>query len=238
MDELLGAFLRSTRDAREYKRALAVQIAAQGYPYEAIGQLLQVSEPFVSTWKRVYAEQGVVGLRLGYQGSTGQLTETERAEVLAWIEQQEHCDLARLQAYLGETYAVTYQSTQSYYDLLHAAGLRWKKVQSSNPKKRKPGGSQTRRSERICGGLPRGVGTATPRDAVCRCVLSALGRCVWLWMGQAQRAFDAGRGEHPGSATLLWRTRRAEWRDARDALSGRTDGPSHRLPGRVALALS
>lgn len=137
MDELLGEFLRSTRDAREYKRALAVQMAGQGYPYEAISQLLQVSEPFVSKWKRVYAEQGVVGLRLGYQGSAGSLTETERAEVLAWIDKQEQCDLARLQAYLAETYAVVYQSNQSYYDLLHAAGLSWKKVQASNPKKTK-----------------------------------------------------------------------------------------------------
>lgn len=135
MDGLLSEFLCTTRDAREYKRALAVQMAGQGYAYEVISQLLQVSEPFVSKWKRIYAEQGVVGLRLGYQGSEGSLTETERADVLAWIEQQEHCDLARLQAYLAETYAVRYQSNQSYYDLLHAAGLSWKKVQASNPKK-------------------------------------------------------------------------------------------------------
>lgn len=135
MDELLGEFLRSTRDAREYKRGLAVQMAGQGYAYAAISQLLQVSEPFVSKWKRIYAEQGVGGLRLGYQGSDGFLTETERADVLAWIDHQEHCDLARLQAYLAETYAVRYQSNQSYYDLLHAAGLSWKQVQASNPKK-------------------------------------------------------------------------------------------------------
>jgi putative transposase len=135
MDDALGEFLRSTQDAREYKRALAVQMAHQNYPYETISQLLQVSEPFVSKWKRIYAEQGVVGLQLGYHGSEGYLTETQRAEVLVWIDSQELCDLARLQAYLAETYAVRFQSNQSYYDLLHAAGLSWKKVQASNPKK-------------------------------------------------------------------------------------------------------
>ena len=135
MDELLSEFLRSTRDAREYKRALAVQMASQNYPYETISHLLQVSEPFVSKWKRLYAEQGVDGLRLGYQGSEGFLTESQRAEVLAWIDTQELCDLARLQAFLADTYAVVFQSNQSYYDLLHAAGLSWKKVQASNPKK-------------------------------------------------------------------------------------------------------
>ena len=135
MNEALGAFLKGTRDAREYKRALAVQMANQGYSYETISHLRQVSEPFVSKWKRVYAEEGLLGLRLGYRSSEGYLTETERAEVLAWIAAQNHCDLTRLQAYLAETYALIYQSHQSSYALLHAAGLSWKKVQASNPKK-------------------------------------------------------------------------------------------------------
>ena len=135
MDDALSAFLRTTRDAREYKRALAVQMASQHYAYTLICQLLQVSEPFISKWKKIYGDAGIVGLRVGYRGSEGYLTETERAEVVAWIAAQATCDLARLQAHLTETYAVQYESNQSYYDLLHAAGLSWKKVQASNPKK-------------------------------------------------------------------------------------------------------
>lgn len=135
MEEGLSEFLRTTRDAREYKRALAVQMATQRYPYATISQLLQVSEPFISKWKKVYAELGLVGLHVGYQGSESYLTAPERTEVLVWIAAQASCDLARLQAHLAETYAVQYQSHQSYYDLLHAAGLSWKKVQASNPKK-------------------------------------------------------------------------------------------------------
>lgn len=135
VNDILSAFVRTTRDAREYKRALAVQMAHQGYRYETISHLLQVSEPFISKWKKVYAAHGIGGLRLGYRGAESWLTETERAAVLTWIAAQEPCDLARLQAYLQEAYGVAYQSNQSYDDLLHAAGLRWKKVQSANPKK-------------------------------------------------------------------------------------------------------
>lgn len=135
MDDILSEFLQTTRDAREYKRAVAVQMVYLGYSYEAISHLLQVSEPFISKWKKVYADKGIVGLRLGYRGSDSLLTETERTEVLTWIASQEQCDLVRLQVYLQETYAVQYQSNQRYYDLLHAAGLSWKKVQAANPKK-------------------------------------------------------------------------------------------------------
>jgi putative transposase len=135
MDATLSEFLRATRDAREYKRALAVQMASQNYPYELISQLLQVSEPFVSKWKKRYGEAGLAGLRLGHRGSESYLSDAQRAEVLVWIAAQGHCDLLRLQTYLAETYAVDYQSDQSYYDLLHEAGLSWKKVQPSNPKK-------------------------------------------------------------------------------------------------------
>ena len=135
MDDALNEFLRTTRDAREYKRALAVQMASQNYTYRVISDLLQVSEPFISKWKAIYAEAGIGGLRLGHRGSESYLTATERSEVLAWIAAQATCDLARLQAHLAETYAVAYESNQSYYDLLHAGGLSWKKVQASNPKK-------------------------------------------------------------------------------------------------------
>lgn len=135
MDETLSEFLRTTRDAREYKRGLAVQMAEQGYPYAAISQLLEVSEPFISKCKKLYAQTGTAGLRLAHQGSESYLTDLERAAVLEWIAAQDVCDLARLQTHLAETYAVEYQSNQSYYDLLREAGLSWKKVQASNPKK-------------------------------------------------------------------------------------------------------
>ena len=135
MATTLEEFLTSVRDVREYERGLAVQMAGLGYPCTTISSLLHGSKPFISKWKKVYAEVGVGGLGLGYAGAPSYLTSAERAQVLAWIAMQETCDPVRLQAYIEDTYHVTYQSHQSYYDLLEAASLSWKKVQASNPKK-------------------------------------------------------------------------------------------------------
>ena len=40
-----------------------------------------------------------------------------------------------LASYITETFGVTYSSKQSYYDLLHEAGMRRKKTQKVNPKR-------------------------------------------------------------------------------------------------------
>ena len=42
-------------------------------------------------------------------------------------------DLDELVNYLDEHFGVIYQSKQSYYDLLSAAGISWKKSQKVNP---------------------------------------------------------------------------------------------------------
>ena len=39
-----------------------------------------------------------------------------------------------MEYHLAETYDVVYESKQSYYDLLEAAGLSWKKTSKVNPK--------------------------------------------------------------------------------------------------------
>jgi transposase len=135
MDMTLQTFLQTTSDVREYQRALAVQFALRGDPYATIRAVLPVSKAFISKWKQLYDERGTDGLRVAYRGSKGYLTAAQRVDVLAWIAAQPTCDLAQLHAYVTDTYAVTYQSNQSYYALLREAGLRWKKVQASNPKK-------------------------------------------------------------------------------------------------------
>jgi putative transposase len=138
MLDALNQFLDETRDTREYKRALAVKMAHEGIAYEVIAAMLQVSKPFISKWKRIYADAGTEGLRIGYHGGTSYLTSDQREQTLAWLRAQESWSVPALQAYLQETFQVVYQSLQSYYDLLHAAGLSWKKTQTTNPKKTTP----------------------------------------------------------------------------------------------------
>lgn len=135
MSDPLNQFLEETRDTREYRRAVAVQMARQGIDYDTITAVLSVSKAFISKWIGIYAEHGVVGLRMGYRGSVGYLTAAQREQTIAWLRAQESWSVPALQAYLQETFQVVYQSLQSYYDLLHAAGLSWKKTQATNPKK-------------------------------------------------------------------------------------------------------
>jgi putative transposase len=65
----LRQFIDSHPDARELKRALAVQMIQQNYRYEDIQAVLQVSLGFISKWKQRFAGEGVKGLRLGYRGA-------------------------------------------------------------------------------------------------------------------------------------------------------------------------
>ncbi|WP_247218330.1 helix-turn-helix domain-containing protein [Synechococcus sp. C9] len=68
MVALLGEFIRSTSDARELKRALAVRMAIEGKPYGEITELLKIHKSFITRWKQEFYEKGIEGLKLGYHG--------------------------------------------------------------------------------------------------------------------------------------------------------------------------
>jgi transposase len=134
----LHQFFEETRNTRQYRRAVAVQMAHQGITYDTITAVPSISKAFISKWIGIYAEQGVAGLRLVYRGSVGYLTTAQRDQTIAWLRDQASWSVPALHAYLQDTFQVVYQSLQSYYDLLHAAGLSWKKTQTTNPKKATP----------------------------------------------------------------------------------------------------
>ena len=78
---------------------------------------------------------GIEGLKLKYQGSKGYLSQSERQEVLKWLEEKNSWNLNELEHYVAESFGVTFVAKSSYYDLFHAAGISWKKSQKRNPKK-------------------------------------------------------------------------------------------------------
>ena len=131
--EQLSEFIQSNPDPRELKRALAVQMVQQKYTYFEIRDVLQVSIGFISKWKQSFEEQGVAGLVLQHQGSTGYLDAQQRLGVIAWLKQKNYWNLRELQQYLDDTYGVVFASNQSYYDLFADAGISWKKTQKRNP---------------------------------------------------------------------------------------------------------
>ncbi len=133
MPDLLE-FIQQAQDAREPKRALAVKMTRQGMLQREITALLQVTSGFISKWKKIYEQQGAVGLKLGYQGGIGYLSPEEQEAVVEWLQQKDHWQLEDLQRHLWQTYQIEFRSRQSYYDLMARAGLSWKKSQSVNPK--------------------------------------------------------------------------------------------------------
>lgn len=133
--EDLVSLIKSNPDPRVLKRALAVKMSLQGYFLANVTEILQVSAPFVSKWKGVYLTEGITGLNLGYEGPKPLLSVEQRNQVLAWLKERNNWSLNELECYLIEKFDVIYVSKQSYYDLLHEAGLTYKKAQRSNPKK-------------------------------------------------------------------------------------------------------
>jgi putative transposase len=128
-------FLATNRDSREYRRALAVRLVYEGYTYDTVGAIVDLSPGSISTYVRGYQRDGVAALTLKYTGRPTKLTDAQRAEVIAWLKQATTWSLQQLRIHLETTYQVSYQSDQSYYDLLHAAGLTYKRTQPQNPER-------------------------------------------------------------------------------------------------------
>jgi transposase len=55
-------------------------MAHEGIAYYTIVALLQVSKPFISKWKRIYAETCRDGLRMGYRGTISYLSTAQREQ--------------------------------------------------------------------------------------------------------------------------------------------------------------
>jgi putative transposase len=134
MLEDINAFIHSNRDARELKRAIAVQMFLKGYKHREIGESVGVSSGFISKWTQRYEQSGVSGLRLGYAGSVGYLDAGQRQEVIAWLKRKNYWNLTELQQQIEQEYEVVFDSKQSYYTLFKEAGISWKKTQKRNPK--------------------------------------------------------------------------------------------------------
>ena len=119
----------------EIKRAIAVKMILHDYKTKDICTLLDVSVSFVSKWKTIYEDKGAEGLRLGYKGGTGFLTESQRNELFFHLKDKTHYHVKDLKELIERRYGVVYLSNQSYYDILKEAGLSWHQTQAVNPKR-------------------------------------------------------------------------------------------------------
>ena len=122
-------------DPREIKRALAVKMFEHGLDRNRISLILSVSESYVTKWNSIYGKKDAEGLLLGYMGSEGYLDEFDHYDIIKYIKTKETITVDELASYITENFGVTYSSKQSYYDLLHEAGMSRKKTEKVNPKR-------------------------------------------------------------------------------------------------------
>ena len=152
----LDEIINGCRDAREVKRALCVKMSLGLLPVSQICGLLNVSAAFVSKWRGIYEAQGAEGLGLGYGGGQSLLTPEQRAAVIAWIQGQDTVQVAQVRDYVQEHHGVSYKSPQSYYELMHEAGLSYHKSEKVNPRRDEEQVQQRRAEIKKTGWASRG----------------------------------------------------------------------------------
>ncbi len=130
----LQDFIALRPDAREVRKALAVKLVYQGYLYDEIQKILDVSRGSITGWKKAYEQYGLNGLRLNHKGRKSYLSSKQREEVLSWLQTKDFWELGELEYKLAFELDVVYESKQSYYDLFDAASISWKKTTKLNPK--------------------------------------------------------------------------------------------------------
>jgi transposase len=111
--ETLDEMINHSGDPRELKRALSVKMGQEGYKPQQISRVLNVSEQYVSKWKRVYESEGVSGLGLGYEGKKPYLAVEQRTEVVNWLKEQSSLRLEELRDYLEEQGGLSYHRSEA-----------------------------------------------------------------------------------------------------------------------------
>ena len=122
-------------DPREIKRAMSVRMLSENLSPKLIGKLLGIGQSFISKFKKIYATEGAIGLKLGYQGSKSYLSIEAKKEIIDYIKSAQVIDLQILVSHIKDKYSVEFKSKQSYYTLLDLGGKSYHKTKKINPKK-------------------------------------------------------------------------------------------------------
>ncbi|WP_084064691.1 IS630 family transposase [Paenibacillus stellifer] len=92
--EQLNAAMKQTSDKRLYERYLAVRLRLEGHTFEEIGDLLSRARQTIGLYWKSYQTQGLSGLKMDYSpGQPTKLTEEQRHQLAAMLEQQQPADV-------------------------------------------------------------------------------------------------------------------------------------------------
>ena len=133
--ETLAQLLEETPDVRELKRAVSVKLGEEGMATEAVAKVLQVTPRAVRRGRKRYEQEGVEGLQVKYRESESYLSVEQWQEIEDWLGTQETLTLEEGREEIEARYGSVYQSQQSYYALLDASGLSYRRTEKGNPKR-------------------------------------------------------------------------------------------------------
>lgn len=133
----LDDLICNSRKSAEIHRGIAVKQDLAGKKRSEIAGILDKTEAFISKWRLIYDEYGANGLESMHQGGRSQslLSVEERSEILLHIQSHEVFGPVELMEHIKSIYEVRFKSMQSYYNLLHEAGMSWHKSQKTNPRR-------------------------------------------------------------------------------------------------------
>jgi putative transposase len=120
----LESFISNSDIVREVERAVAVKTVEEGLKPLTACKVLKISDASVSKRKIVCKNKGAEGLRSGYKGSKGYLSKSQKAEIIKYLEKQEHPSVEESRDYIEKNCGILYESEQSYCDL---PNVRWVK---------------------------------------------------------------------------------------------------------------
>jgi transposase len=139
----IEAFRRAaqqTRDVHALKRLQAVRLYGSGLAMRDILQVVGCGQSSVLQWAQVYRREGLGGLRSKWKGgNANKLTVAQRHEVrqrllsdrpVDWqLSQGQFWTVSDLKVAVQRWYGVTYQSDDSYLNLLHACGFSYQRAE-------------------------------------------------------------------------------------------------------------
>jgi transposase len=115
---------KQERDRRIAERMHCLILAAKGYDWPEMRNILLVGIKTLKKWVRVYLAQGIEGLRQwGYQGQECQLSDEQWAEVEAELESKPYHYAKQVVAFVKEKFGIEY-SERGMQALLRRKGYR------------------------------------------------------------------------------------------------------------------
>ena len=133
----LDDLIKHSSKPLEIIRGLVIKKDLEGKSRKEIESFMSKGPSFISKWRSIYDEFGVMGLLSTYKGGSPRsfLSVEEREQVISHIKKHEVFGPTDLRKYLKATFAISFKSMQSYYELLHDAKMSWHKSQKTNPRR-------------------------------------------------------------------------------------------------------